>query len=50
MAINKRIKSDSTSCPIFCKNKRRKKNAQLAPHFMRALGLKNLQIRKFDVT
>jgi outer membrane protein assembly factor BamE (lipoprotein component of BamABCDE complex) len=29
MAINKRIKSDSTSCPIFCKNKRRKKTLNL---------------------
>ena len=26
---NKRIKSDSTSCPIFCKNKRRKKTPNL---------------------
>jgi hypothetical protein len=37
-SFNKRIKSDSTSGPIFCKNKRRKKNVQLAPHFMRALN------------
>ncbi|MFT6993002.1 MAG: hypothetical protein ACJASL_005003 [Paraglaciecola sp.] len=41
---NKRIKSDSTSCPVFCKKQTAQKNAQLAPHFMRALCFKEISL------